>query len=275
MRKPLLLAAALALLTTACRAEVNFILDVADDGSGELIVEFGIDDELFEQLAAVNFDIDDLSSNFLPEDRTIDERREGDMNFYATAEPFAGPDALLDQASLLEESGAVVRELDLEVDGAAGSLDMLVDIPSLVESLAGLGAGGLGLFGDAAEDAFMSSIVVALPGDVKEHNADEVLPDGRLRWNVPLLEGGTVDVHVVTEAAGSGSSLGLIVGIVALVIVLGGGIWLANRRRRASVSAIESMTPPEPASPVFDGETSAPHSAETRPDAPQGDVASD
>jgi len=35
-------------------------------------------------------------------------------------------------------------------------------------------------------DALSGSLIVALPGEPTEHNADEVLADGRLSWEVVL-----------------------------------------------------------------------------------------
>ena len=45
MKKLLLLIAGIALLTVACRAEVNVLLEIEEDRSGSVTFEFGLDDE--------------------------------------------------------------------------------------------------------------------------------------------------------------------------------------------------------------------------------------
>ena len=48
MRKVVLLIAGVALVATACRAEVNLIVDVEEDRSGIVVIEFGADDEFIQ-----------------------------------------------------------------------------------------------------------------------------------------------------------------------------------------------------------------------------------
>ena len=46
MKKLILLVVGVALLTVACKAEVNVLVDINDDESGTVAFEFGLDDEL-------------------------------------------------------------------------------------------------------------------------------------------------------------------------------------------------------------------------------------
>jgi hypothetical protein len=66
-------------------------------------------------------------------------------------------------------------------------------------------------------DFLSASFILSMPGTVTVHDADEVLADGRLRWDLPLL-GGEVDLHAESEFGSGGFPwLILILGIVLLV----------------------------------------------------------
>ncbi len=60
MKKLLLLVAGIALLTVACRAEVNVLVDINDDRSGTVAFEFGLDDELRGLIESSGGTTDDL-----------------------------------------------------------------------------------------------------------------------------------------------------------------------------------------------------------------------
>jgi len=60
MKKLILLFAGIALLTVACKAEVNVLVDINEDRSGTIAFEFGLDDELRELLESQGGTADDL-----------------------------------------------------------------------------------------------------------------------------------------------------------------------------------------------------------------------
>ncbi len=256
MRKPFLIAFGLMLLTTACRAEANFLLNVAEDGSGDITIELGIDDELLELVEAFGGGADDILG-VVPDGTDVVTRTEGDMTFYAGTEPFSDPTELLETAGILEEADATFQELDLVVEDGGATLNAVIETPNATETLEGLGAGDLGGFGDIGADVFTSSLVVALPGDLVETNADEILPDGRLRWDIPLL-GGVVSVMAVTETAGGGFPWGLVLGILGAALVIGAAVLWVRHRQSGSVDAVEATPVPEPPSSVFESMPSKP-----------------
>jgi hypothetical protein len=82
MRRLIILAALVALVTTACKIETNFGAVINADGSGTLIVEMGMDEEaqsFFLQDGSDPFDDQDMSD--FPDARQRQERR-GDMDFW-------------------------------------------------------------------------------------------------------------------------------------------------------------------------------------------------
>ncbi|HSF87190.1 MAG TPA: hypothetical protein VLG28_16235 [Acidimicrobiia bacterium] len=249
MRKTLLVAAVMMLLTTACRAEANFLVDVAEDGSGTVTVEFGLDDELQELLEGFGGGTEDLFAQ-VPDGQDLETRTEGDMTYFFTSEAFSDPEGLEEAAGVVEDADASFEEFEVAVDDGAATLNAIIETPNATEALEGLGGDALGGF-DLAGDFFTSSLVVSLPGELVETNADEILADGRLRWDIPL-SGGTVVVQAETESAGGGVPWGLIGGIAGAVLVIGGLIWLSQRRNRSSVSAVESTAQPAPPKDVFD-----------------------
>ncbi len=250
MRKPLLLAAALMLITTACRAEANFLVDVAGDGSGEMTVEIGLDEELQQVLEGFGATTEDVFAQF-PEGQDVETRVDGDMTFFSASEPFADPADLEDTAGVLEDAGVSFTRLDFVVADGAATLDAVIETPNATEAIEGLGGGGVPGF-DIGDDLLSSSLIIGLPGELVSSNADEILTDGRLRWDVPLL-GGTVVVQAETQADGGGSSLGLIVGAVAVVLILGAATWIWRRNRQSSVAAVEATAEPDAPKAVFEG----------------------
>ncbi len=246
MRKPLLLAAVVVLLMTACRAEANFTLDVNEDGSGIVGAELGLDDELLELVEQFGGGTEELFQ-LVPEGQDVETRREGDMTFYSAESAFTDEADLQRTAGVFEGADVVFAQLELTVDDGGAILDARIEAPDSGDTLEGLGAGIEGL----TEDIFSSNLYVTLPGELEESNADEVMPDGRLRWEVPLL-GGTVDIHAVTTEGGSGISIAVILAIAAAVLIVGGALVWSRRQREGAVAAIESAPQPEAPSPIFE-----------------------
>ncbi len=247
MRKSLmvLVLAAAALVLAACRAEVNMALTVEEDGSGVVVVEFGFDEEFRELMSSTGGDPDDLFGDLesdFPEGE-VTTREEGDMTFQGVEVAFD------DINEITDEFAGTSADL---IGGFGDSFSFVLDDTSAVfdATLSGqeLDLGGEVPF-DVSEftggDFFSASFILAMPGTVTAHNADEILPDGRLRWDLPIL-GGTLEMHAESEFGGGGVPwLWLILGIV-LVIGVGAmiaAVVLGRRQEREAVSAAAAAYP--------------------------------
>ncbi|MFQ5555452.1 MAG: hypothetical protein ACE5GC_08810 [Acidimicrobiia bacterium] len=250
MRRVWGLAALGAILLVGCRAETNVIVDIGEDGSGTYTVELGLDEELQQLLGAFtggegdglipgfDLDIPGLEGNPL---ESLQSRVEGDMTYYANTEQFADP-AELEQliAAAGEENN--FETFRLSIDGDLVTLEAKAGAPGqLIE-----GAGDLPLSLDVIEQAFKASVIVGMPGTVKERNADEVLPDGRLRWEISLSEG--VDILAVSDLSEPGFPWWLVGVVVAAAILLAFGLWASRRSSTRPTQALAATeTPPPPA----------------------------
>ena len=255
MKRLLIITAVLAILVAGCRAEVRMLLDVDESGAGTLTAEIAIDDQL-EELITQLFGAD--SSNIIAEldlglEGTAETRREDDMTVYSTEVAFS------DETEVVEASAGNFTEFSLVLNDEGVSLEATLDV-----------AGELDLTQfplDPATidtDALSASLIVALPGEPTEHNADEELADGRLSWDIPFDR--ELYVFADTEYPSSGFPWWL----VALLAISGGfalAVWLAaawrdrktDSERRAApepppVTPPDSATkpPPEPESPFFE-----------------------
>lgn len=194
MRKALVMTAFLALVIAGCRAEANFAFDVAADGSGDLTVEFGVDDELLDLVEAFGGSAEDLLG-LVPAGDGLTERREGDMTFYSATEAFADASDLADTVSAVSGDELSFDTFDLQVDGEGGaSIDAAIVVPDVAEAAAAFGDTG-----EIDDDVLTSRLTVRLPGVVTESNADDVLPDGTLAWDLPV-NGGTIEISAASEA---------------------------------------------------------------------------
>ena len=253
MRKIWLLALAAALLTTACKIETNILINLNADETGSFGFEFGMDDE-FRQLIASQgepFDLADLFGGLgsdLP-GATVTERTDGDMMFSVFTVDF--------------DNAQAFQQLIAEGAGEGGDIDVTwsddtVTISATIEAT-GEDGGLLGDLGDAAGDVggdfggdfdlgsgltgfadsfFSGSVIVSMPGTVGANNADRVLADGRLVWDLSL-DGGNVEIQAVSDLGGGGAFPAW---ALLLLILLGVGIllWLYSvQRKRKTVAVIE------------------------------------
>lgn len=249
MRKSLLGVVALVLVVTGCKAEANIVLSLDENGSGAVTAEFGVDEELMELLERADGGPEDLFE-FAPEGEDVETRVDGDMTYYAMSEPFADTAELEEVLAEIDESDSQFADVAIVVDDDGGvTLDATLLVPDTAAAVDSLAGGAV----DIADDVFSANFFADLPGELVESNADEVLPDGRLAWDIPF-EGGEVDIRAVTSGGGGGTPIGLIVafGLVAL-LVAAAAVWSA-RRRRASRDALAATAVPEPPQPMY-GET--------------------
>ncbi len=118
--------------------------------------------------------------------------------------------------------------------GAPGDLAEGVDLPISL---------------DFFDSAFSASVIIGMPGSVTEHNADEVLSDGRLKWEISLTEG--VDIQAVSDLSESSFPWAFV--IVIILLLAAAALVLVVMRRNATTSAAAiAATPPPPEPMGFD-----------------------
>lgn len=259
MRKPVLILGLIvaALLLAACRAEVNISLAVEEDGSGTVAFELGTDDEFRELLGSSGADPDELFGDLESgvEGGEVFEREEGDMSYQGVRIEFDDIDEVSDT---LTDAGSDFfggfGDFSFEMDESSAVFDATLtadeqdlgeDIPFDPSQLSG--------------DFFSAGFVLSMPGTVTSHNADEVLADGSLRWDLPLL-GGTTELHAESEFGGSGFPWLFV--IIALVVVIGiaalvGAITMSSRKEKQAVSAaaVASQDAPTPEADLPEADT--------------------
>jgi hypothetical protein len=106
--------------------------------------------------------------------------------------------------------------------------------------------GDLGLDPSALTgDVFSANFILGMPGTVVEHNADEVLSDGRLKWTLPIL-GGTKTFVAKSEIGGSSLWwLWIVLGVVLVVGVIAiiAAVVLGRRQEKQAVTDAAAQYP--------------------------------
>ena len=230
-------------LLAGCRAEINVGMDVESTGAGTVALEVGVDDELLSLIESSGGSIDDLVGEIPWGATALEPRQEGDLTIYGFTRAFASPeelDALL--AEGIQGIEAEGTELELTVDDGGATLDATIAIPDATEQ-----AGELGDIGGSLGEFLSASFRAHLPGEVVERNADSVLDDGTLVWDLPVT-GGTVDVFARSESGGGFPVVPVVIGI-ALIAAGGVAIYLLSRRSKGEGAAAIAATP-EPAEPT-------------------------
>lgn len=243
MKKLVLLFAGIALLTVACKAEVNVLVDINEDRTGTVAFEFGLDDELRALLESSGGSADDLFGeldlDIAAEGGTATERTEGDMTYTGATKDF-------------EDISQVMTDLVGDTSGEGLFSDFSFVMDDETAALAATASseeqdmGDLGLDPTALTgDVFSANFILAMPGTVVEHNADEVLSDGRLKWALPIL-GGTKTFVAKSEFGGSSLwwlwivlGVVLVVGVVAIIAA----VVLRRRREQQAVSDAAAQYP--------------------------------
>jgi len=282
MRKIWLLAIAAALLSTACRIETNILINLNEDETGSFGFEFGMDEE-FRALIAEQGDAFSEADFFegigadLP-GGIVTERTREDMTYSVYTVDFDDAEA--------------AQWLIGEAAGTGGDIDVTWtdDSVSITATLGGTGEDG-GIFGDLggaaggdlggdpeddffsgfADDFFSGSVIVSMPGAVGTNNADRVLEDGRLAWDLSL-DGGDIEIQAVSDLGGGSifpAWAVLLLVLVALAILL--SLYYMQRKRKTSavlegVGDDSSMAATTPADWSTPPEGTTPDDGEPSPD---------
>lgn len=242
MRKMWPALVALVILTTACRLETNVIIEVQDDGSGTVTTELGLDEEMQGLLESFGGGEDILAGLDFGTANPTETRVEGDMTFFGASQSFtdvAEVQTLLDENQ--DQASFEEFELSVDEDGAT-----LVARTGPLSAQDGLDPESLPFDpSQLTDDVFAANIFVSMPGRVTQHNADEVMADGRLRWSISLTD--PLDIEAEATFGGGGVPW-LPIGIAAVVVLgLGGFLVLRNREGTASAAALAATdAPPAP-----------------------------
>lgn len=256
MKKLLLLIAGIALLTVACRAEMNVIVNINEDQSGTVAFEFGLDEEFLGIIESTGGSVDDLFGEL---DLGAGEgeatvRTEGDMTFTVVTKEFTDVNEAMDELTGVSDSeDPLFQDFSFTMDDETAELTARISAPE--EDLGDIGLDPSALTGDL----FSANFILGLPGTVVEHNADEVLADGRLRWDLPIL-GGEKDIYAKSEFGSSNLwwlwivlGVVLVVGVAAIVAA----IVLGKRQSKQAVTSAAAQYPQPAVDPASGTETSA------------------
>ena len=222
----------LAILLAGCRAEVRILLDIAESGSGTLAAEVGINNELkvlIDRLAGDSETIiSELDLGLVGEGST---RLEGDMTIYRTEVAFEP------ETDIAELAAGNFTSFALEMTDAGTSLEATLDVAGELD---------LAQFPVAPSsidpETLDARIIVSLPGDVTNHNADVVTADGKFSWTIPLEE--ELYMFANTSFPKSGFPWWLVT-LLGLSIALAIAVWFAAvRREKKTTEALRK--PPQP-----------------------------
>ena len=242
MKKLILLVVGIALLTVACRAEMNVLVDIEEDRSGTIAFEFGLDEEFRELIESSGGTTDDVFGEFDlgMEGGTVTERTEEEMVYTGATQDFDDiSDVMADLIGDTSDEG-MFTEFSFVMDDetaalsatASQSTEDLGDIPFDPSEI--------------TDDVLSANFILGMPGTVVEHNADEVLSDGRLKWSLPIL-GGTKTFIAKSEFGGSSSLwwLWVILGVVLVVGVAAiiAAIALGKRQEKQAVTDAATQYP--------------------------------
>lgn len=237
--------ALLAFLTAGCRADVRLLLNVVEDGSGDLSIEVGVDDELDELITQFFGPSEEvLPSLDLGIEGEKATRTENGLTVYSTTVTFA------DTSEIEAAAAGNFTDLSLEVTDAGASLEATLDITGELDP------SQFPVDPEAiTRETLSATVVVSLPGEAVDHNADGVLGDGRLSWNVALDS--SLYMFANTEYPSSPFPWWLVI-LLLLSAGFALAVWLAAVRRdkqtgkeRRSAPEPPVITPPDrPAEPV-------------------------
>lgn len=246
--------AIVALAATACQVRTEVAIDVAEDGSGTVMVSVGLDPDAVSRAPNLEAELrlDDLRATGW---EIVGPEVEADgYRWIRATKPFGTP----------EEAGSVLAEIagedgpfqDFAVTKERSFARTDYDFTGTVDF-----SGGLEAFGDDAlagalegeplgesveaiearigsviDDAFTFRIAVGLPGDV-DSNAPTQASNGAA-WEPRLSEGRTIELVASSEVVRTRTyvltAVAVVAGLAALAIAI--GVPIARRRRRRPVA---------------------------------------
>ena len=229
---------ALALLLSACRIESNIILDINYDGSAQTSIEIGLDKEMFELFEQNGVDpgaLFDELPDFGGGGLDFISRTDGDMTYTGVQTTIND----LATFSFDDFGGSALSEFSYEYDESSSTVSAVVKAADI---------GNFG-FGDLpvntsmiTGDIFSASVVINMPGNVVEHNADEVGNDGSLIWRLPLT--GTKEIYATSEFGGlSFSWIWFVVGGVLIIGAIAAVAAVRSSKRDSERAVSKAVAP--------------------------------
>ncbi|MEN8113549.1 MAG: hypothetical protein ABFS21_04095 [Actinomycetota bacterium] len=248
MKKLLLFIAAAAILVVGCRAEVNVLVDINEDGTGAATFEFGLDEEFLGVIESMGGSADEIFADMdiAEEGGTVVEREDGSMTYTGVKKEFTDISEITADLEGESTDDAPFKDFTFTMDDKQAEITATVSAPE--QDLGDMGLDPSALTGDI----FSANFILSMPGTVKEHNADEVLADGRLRWELPLL-GGEKSIHAVSEFGGGALWwLWILLGVVLIVgaIAVIAAIVLGKRQSKGAVEDAASQYPEPAGAPI-------------------------
>lgn len=242
MKRMLILVAALALLTTACKIQINAEFTINADKSGVVVLELGYDDEIKELAESSGESPDSMFGDFDLQDTpgaVVTTERRGDMTFQVVTVPIediTAADALGgEMAAGLTDNFAITFTEDLVTVTGSTTLD---------DALGGGGEDMAGIPPEMLSEFFEINIRITMPGKILEHNATSQ-SGNTLTWAVNLTDP-TLDISAQSNpnASAGGSSMMVYIIIAAAVILLGLLAWMFMKKRGSTGGAATAPPPP-------------------------------
>lgn len=249
----------LAVLLTGCKVKIDQGFELNSDGSGTASVVFGFDDEIMEMMTSFSPDDDPLSgmTSDLPGGWTTEDWSEGEFTGIEAKTDFDDLNELRSLASMVfSGEDGLFKTFAIEESAGGG---FVFEASMNGEALeAGLdGAEGFDLGGsieDLGDTFFDAEIVIKLPGEIVDHNADQERSDGTLIWNVGLADGDRV-IHA-ESTPGGGLPLIPIAAAAAIILLAVLGLVFWKQRTPAAVVTDDQQMAPVVRQPIeaFDGD---------------------
>lgn len=253
MRRALAVLAALAGLLAAagCEVRTEVGVEVAEDGSGEVTVSVGLDDDAVERVPNLGEELrtDDLeATGWTVEGPT--EEADG-LTWVRATKGFATPEeagAVLDELAVRGgpfRDFAVTRERSFARTeyGFTGTVDFAGGLERLGDDALAAALDGEPLgedvaaieerIGQAIDEAFTFRVAVRLPGDLSSSNAPVEAANGAV-WSPRISEAGPVELRarseVVRTATIALTAVAVLAGVAAVAVALGFP-WRRRRQR--------------------------------------------
>lgn len=229
LRIPLLLV--FALLAAACQMRLDASVTINSDESGTFAIEMSADEE-FRDLGDEGFDLTEGTED-LPDNWSVEPFVDGDFEGVRVVTSFSDLDDLNSKLQLLRDSADNSLPTDMfggmTVTHEGSMFSFRTEITGLADGLAPSDddSGFDGIDPSAFFDSlFQIRLVVTLPGEVIEHNAD-VISGSTMTWNISLDDEGT-EFFATSSVSGDGLNP-LVIVIIALVLA-GAVFWFLSRR---------------------------------------------
>lgn len=254
---------ALVVLLTGCKIRMDSNLVLNEDESGTYAIEMSVDSELRQLAEEQGGEPIDFTQGLedVPEGWTVEEFTDGDFSGVRMGHPFSSIAEFEQELSDLVETGGsattgMLTGIGISHEGDEFSFES--DLTGVGDTLGNLAGGDLGTemegvdMGAMFDQLFEVRIVITLPGEIGENNADEV-NGNTLTWNVTLNDEGKVLSAVSSVGGGGGGVVVVALAVLAGLILLAlGAVYLQGRRRKKEQDAVESMGAPGEEAPAED-----------------------